>query len=505
MLTTSFMLSLNGQRLTLEQIAEVARGSLPLAIDDEARERINASRRVIEDITASGRIVYGVNTGFGKLSDVHIPSSELSELQLNLVRSHACGVGRALSEEETRAMLLLRANVLACGLSGARPVVIETLLKMLERGVHPLILEKGSVGASGDLAPLAHLALAVIGEGESIYQGERMASALAMERAGIEALHLEAKEGLALLNGTQAMGAVGGLALYRAEMLARAADVAGAMTLEALRGTPAAFDERIHLARPHKGQTEVAAHLRALLEESEIRASHIENDPRVQDAYSLRCMPQVHGAVRGALSHAREAVEIETGSATDNPLVFAADDEVLSGGNFHGAPLALAFDYACIAVTDLMSISERRIDRLVNPDLNEGLPPFLTSHAGTSSGFMIAHVTAVALLNEAKVLSHPASVDNAPTSGGKEDHVSMGMTAATKLRSIVENAEHAIAIELLAAAEGLEYRAPLKAGRGVQRAFEIVREHAPRLTRDRALSGDIQLLAEIIRRGDFDL
>lgn len=499
------MLSLNGQQLTLEEIAGVAGGALPVTLSDEARARVVAARRLIEEIISSGRIVYGVNTGFGKLSDVHIPPSELRELQLNLVRSHACGVGRALSEAETRAMLLLRANVLACGLSGARPIIIDTLLLMLERGVHPLIPEKGSVGASGDLAPLAHLSLTVIGEGECIYQGERMASAEGMRRAGIEPVLLEAKEGLALLNGTQAMCAVGSLALHRADILARTADVAGAMTLEALRGTPVAFDERIHAARPHAGQRETAKHLLALLEESEIRESHVENDPRVQDAYSLRCMPQVHGAVRGALRHARETVEIESGSATDNPLVFTDGRDVLSGGNFHGAPVALALDYAAIAVTDLMSISERRIDRLVNPDLNEGLPPFLTSHAGIASGFMMTQVTAVALLNEAKVLAHPASIDNVPTDGGKEDHVSMGMTAATKLRTIVENAEHVLAIELLAAAEGLEYRAPLKPGRGVRRAHEIVRQHAERLTRDRALSDDIQRLAALIRRGDFDL
>jgi histidine ammonia-lyase len=402
-------------------------------------------------------------------------------------------------------MLLLRANVLARGLSGARPVVVETLIAMLEHGIHPLIPEKGSVGASGDLAPLAHLSLTVIGEGECLYKGERMPSAEGLRRAGIEPVLLEAKEGLALLNGTQAMGAVGGLALHRGEILARTADVAGAMTLEALRGTPVAFDERIHQARPHPGQIEAATHLRSLLQNSEIRSSHVENDPRVQDAYSLRCMPQVHGAVRGALRHARESVEIESGSATDNPLVFVDGNDVLSGGNFHGAPLALAFDYAAIALTDLMSISERRIDRLVNPDSNEGLPPFLTSQAGTSSGFMMTQVTAVALLSEAKILSHPASVDNVPTDGGKEDHVSMGMTAATKLRTIVENAEHVLAIELLAAAEGLEYRVPLQPGDGVRQAFKKVRELAPRLTEDRALSDDIQRLAAAIRRGDFDL
>jgi histidine ammonia-lyase len=498
------MLELDGQRLSLAQVAEVAGRAERVVLAAGARARAEASRLMVEKIIKEERVVYGVNTGFGKLADVHIPPSELRDLQLNLVRSHACGLGPPLSEPEVRAMLLLRANVLALGYSGARPVIIETLLMMLERNVCPLIPEKGSVGASGDLAPLAHLALTVIGEGEAFYEGERLASAEALRRAGISPVELEAKEGLALLNGTQAMAAVGGLALYRAERLARAADVAGAMTLEALRGTPVAFDERIHAARPHQGQMAVAAHLRELLDDSEIRKSHLENDPRVQDAYSLRCMPQVHGATRGAIQHAREVVEIETGSATDNPLVFSLEEEVLSGGNFHGAPLALALDYGAIALTDLASISERRIDRLINPDTNEGLPAFLTAHPGTSSGFMIAHVTAVALLNEMKVLAHPASVDNLPTSGGKEDHVSMGMMAATKLRAVVENAEFVIAIEMLAAAEGLEYRAPLRPGRGVRRAYEAVRSHAPRLTRDRALAPDIEKVASAIRRGDFD-
>jgi histidine ammonia-lyase len=497
------MLELSGQRLTLEQIAAVANGREQVALSDEARQRIEAARIVVEKIVEQNRAVYGVNTGFGKLSDVRIDPGQLRELQLNLVRSHSCGLGAPLSEGETRAMLLLRANVLACGLSGARPVVTETLLAMLERGVSPVIPGKGSVGASGDLAPLAHLALAAIGEGEAFYQGERLTGLEALKRAGIEPLQLQVKEGLALLNGTQAMGAVGGLALYRGERLTRLADVAGAMSLEGLRGTPVAFDQRIHSARPHPGQTEVATHLRDLLEDSEIRNSHLENDPRVQDAYSLRCMPQVHGAVRGALNHAREIVEIETGSATDNPLVFSDTGEVLSGGNFHGAPLALAFDYAAIALTDLMSITERRIDRLVNPDANEDLPPFLTAHAGTSSGFMMLQVTAVALLNEAKVLAHPASIDNVPTDGGKEDHVSMGMTAATKLRSIVDSAELIVATELITAAEALEYRAPLAPGRGAKAAYDIVRAHVPRLTADRSMSADIEKIVAAIRGDEF--
>ncbi|HEY1403541.1 MAG TPA: histidine ammonia-lyase, partial [Pyrinomonadaceae bacterium] len=493
------MIELNGQSLSLEQIAEVARGAEHVRLGAAARARVEASRAVVERIVEEGRVVYGVNTGFGKLSDYSIPREELRELQLNLVRSHSCGVGSPLGMDETRAMMLLRANVLALGYSGARTLVVETLIEMLERGVVPVVPEKGSVGASGDLAPLAHLALAVIGEGESFYEGTRMSGAEALARAGIRPIELEAKEGLALLNGTQALAAVGALALRRAEQLARAADVAGAMSLEALRGTPAAFDARLHNARPHPGQMAAAAHLRELLSESEIRESHIENDPRVQDAYSLRCMPQVHGAARDCFRHARAAVEIETGAATDNPLVFADTAELISGGNFHGAPLALQFDYSAIALTHLMNICERRIERLVNPDMNEGLPPFLTAHPGTSSGFMIAQVSAVALLNEMKVLAHPATTDNLPTSAGKEDHVSMGMTAALKLRAMASNAEYVLAIELLAAAEGLEYRAPLKPGLGVRRAYEIVRAHAPRLTRDRPLSPDIERLAVVIR------
>jgi histidine ammonia-lyase len=498
------MLELRGQRLSLEQVADVANGREHVALAAEARTRIETARAVVEKIVAENRAVYGINTGFGKLSDVRIDPGKLSELQLNLVRSHSCGFGNPLSEAEARAMLLLRANVLACGLSGARAVVADTLVAMLERGVTPVIPEKGSVGASGDLAPLAHLALAAIGEGEAFYQGERLASADALKRAAIQPLQLEVKEGLALLNGTQAMGAVGALALHRAERVTRVADVAGAMSLEGLKGTPVAFDERIHAARPHTGQMEVASHLRDLLAGSAIRESHLINDPRVQDAYSLRCMPQVHGAVRDALRHARGVVEIETGSATDNPLVFAETDDVLSGGNFHGAPLALAFDFAAIAVTDLISITERRIDRLVNPDANENLPPLLTREAGTSSGFMMLQVTAVALLADARILAHPASVDNVPTDGGKEDHVSMGMTAATKLRTIVDLAEGVTAIELITAAEALEYRKPLAPGRGVQAAYDLVRARVAPLVADRSMSSDIQAIADAVRRGEFD-
>jgi histidine ammonia-lyase len=496
------VLEVSGQSLTLEQIVAVSRGE-PVELSSSARERISAARKVVDRIVDEDQVVYGISTGFGKLSDVHIPHERLRELQLNLVRSHACGVGDPLPEAEVRVMLLLRANVLAVGCSGARVEVVETLLAMLNKGVHPFVPEQGSVGASGDLAPLAHLALVLIGEGEAFFHGERLPGVEAMSRAGIRTVTLEAKEGLAVLNGTQALASVGGLALQRAEQVAAVADVAGAMTLDALRDTPAAFDSRIQAVRPHPGQIESADNLRRLMEGSEIRESHRVGDTRVQDAYSLRCMPQVHGAVRGALRHVREIVEIETGSATDNPLVFVDNGDVISGGNFHGAPLAMGFDYAAIAITDLMSISERRIERLVNPDLSEGLPPFLTPDAGMCSGLMIPQVCAVALLNEAKVLSHPASVDNVPTSGGKEDHVSMGMVAATKFRRIVRNAEHVLAIELLAGAAGLDFRRPLRPSPRIQEAYEIVRKYSPPLDKDRSLSGEIEALADAIRRGEF--
>jgi histidine ammonia-lyase len=500
------VLELDGRSLSLEEIASVALNGGLVAIAGEAYPRMEASRGVVEGVVSRGETAYGINTGFGKLSEVRIGPGQLEALQRNLVRSHACGIGEPLPEDEVRAMLLLRANVLAKGLSGVRPLVVDTLVAMLNAGVHPVIPARGSVGASGDLAPLAHLALTLIGEGEVFYSGERMAASAALQRAGIAPLTLAAKEGLALLNGTQAMAGVGGLAMARALRVVELFDLAGAMSLEALRGTPAAFDARIHEARPHAGQIAAAAHLRALLEESEIRESHRHGDPRVQDAYCLRCMPQVHGAARGALAHVREVIEVEAGSATDNPLIFSEGDygEILSGGNFHGAPLALALDYAAIALTDLMSISERRIDRLINPDINEGLPAFLSPDAGVSSGLMIAHVAAAALLNEAKVLSHPASVDSVPTSGGKEDHVSMGMTGALKLRQVVANAEYVLAMELMAAAQGLEYRLPLKPAREVGRAAEAVREVSPTLKEDRVLAGEIEALAKAVRAGKFD-
>lgn len=488
------MIAVDGKPLSMQALSAAVHRNEQFELDSSARLRMERSREIVESIVANGDVVYGINTGFGKLSDVTIPGEDLALLQLNLVRSHCCGVGEALSEPEVRAMLLLRANVLAKGLSGARPVVAETLIAMLNARVCPVVPSRGSVGASGDLAPLAHLALGAIGEGEVTVAGVRTPARQALSQAGIFPLTLAAKEGLALLNGTQAMLAVGGLALARGLRLVDWITCAGALSLEGVLGTDSAFDPRIHEARPHQGQIDTARRLKGLVDGSEIRESHRTGDRRVQDAYCLRCMPQVHGAALDALRHAAGVLEIESGSATDNPLVFENGD-VISGGNFHGAPVASALDYAAIALVDLMSISERRIDRLVNPDLNEGLPAFLTHHPGTGSGFMIAHVAAVSLLAEAKVLAHPASIDSLPTSGGKEDHVSMGMTAALKLRQIVGLAEAVCAIELIVAAEAVEYRRPLRSGDEVEAVLMQVRSIVPKLDDDRVLSGDIARLA----------
>jgi histidine ammonia-lyase len=497
------MIALDGQTLRLRDLAAIASGE-SVRIATHARCVMEASRRVVEHVTTEERPVYGINTGFGKLCDVKIPGCDIDRLQLNLVRSHSCGIGHPLAEGEARVMVALRANTLALGYSGVRPVVADALCDMINRGVCPVIPEKGSVGASGDLAPLAHLALCAIGEGEAFFEGRRMPSLEALHLAALEPLRLQAKEGLALLNGTQALTSVGALALWRGWRLAGLADLSGALSLEALLGTPLAFDQRIHAARPHPGQAAAAARLRDLLAGSDVAPSRRTSPARVQDAYSLRCMPQVHGAVRGALSFARSSVEIEAGSATDNPLVFPENGDVLSGGNFHGAPLALAFDTAAIGITTLGSITERRIDRLVNPDLNQGLPAFLAAHPGVGSGFMIAHVAAVSLLSENKVLAHPASVDNLPTSGGQEDHVSMGMTAALKLRQIVENGEAIAAIELLTASQALRFREPFEPGRELACVLAAVRAIAPPLDEDRPLGREIEALAGAIRAGRFD-
>jgi len=493
---------IDGASLTLADVHAVAVERAPVTLADAARERMWRTRAVVQRAVDSGEAVYGVTTGFGKLSEVSIPHDRLEELQVNLVRSHAAGVGALLPEREVRAMMLLRANVMAKGYSGARPELVELLAAMLNAGLYPPVPEQGSVGASGDLAPLAHLALALIGEG-SLHCGRRDAPAAEMLRAhDLAPLTLQAKEGITLINGTQAHTAVAALALVDAHRLWRTAHVAGAATLEALLGTPVAFDERIHDARGQAGQRASAALLRELLAGSEIRESHRHHDPRVQDAYALRCMPQVHGPVLDAIRFAESLVAPELNAATDNPLVFESG-EMLSGGNFHGQAVAMALDVLAIALTNLATMAERRIDRLVHPDLNQGLPPFLSHDAGVNSGFMMAQVTAASLASECKVLSHPASVDTIPTDGNKEDVVPMAMGAAWKLRRVVRNVQYVLGIELMCAAQGLDRRAPLAPGCGVARAHAEVRALVPPLGRDRVLSGDIALLADAVAAGRF--
>ena len=493
---------IDGNSLTIDDVVAVAHGAT-VALAPSVHRRMRATRQIVDDLVSRNEVAYGVTTGFGKLSEVTIPRHRLAELQVNLVRSHAAGVGPMLPEREVRALMLLRANVLAKGFSGARPDLAELLVGMLNASVHPPIPEQGSVGASGDLAPLAHLALAMIGEGSLSQRGRSGPAGDVLRRAGLEPVTLAAKEGLTLINGTQAHTAIAALAIVDAHRLWHAAHVAGAMSLEALLGTPVAFDERIQSARGQLGQAASAALLRELLRESEIRESHRFGDPRVQDAYSLRCMPQVHGPVLDAIDFAAGLVGRELNAATDNPLVFE-DGELLSGGNFHGQTVAMALDVLAIALTNLATIAERRIDRLVHPDLNQGLPPVLTADAGVNSGLMMAQVTAAALASECKTLAHPASVDTIPTDGSKEDVVPMAMGAAWKLRRVIRNVQHVLGIELLCAAQGIDCRAPLKPGRGVERAHAQVRRLVRPLERDRVLSSDIVLLADAVATGLFE-
>ena len=493
-------LHINGNDLTLEAVREVAGEGRSVLLAPDAREAVDKARAVVEQIVAGNQVSYAITTGVGKLSEVRIAGDQIRELQVNLVRSHAVGVGEPLSTVEVRAMMLLRANSLSKGYSGIRAMVIDALCEMLNRRVMPFVPSQGSVGASGDLAPLAHLALVMIGEGECLDDsGHRMPAAEALRKAEIKPLTLEAKEAVSLINGTQAMLAVGTLALLAAEILVDSGDVIGSMTLDALRGTDVAFDERIHRARPHAGQIQSAANLRKMLEGSQIRESH-RDCGRVQDAYSLRCIPQVHGAVRDTLVNCRAVFETEANSAVDNPLVFSNAD-VLSGGNFHGEPIAFALDFLAIALSALAGISERRIERLVNPALNEGLPPFLAPGAGLNSGFMMPQVTAAALVSENKVLAHPASVDSITTSGNKEDYVSMGMTAALKLQRIVENTRNVLTIEAIAAAQALDFVAPLKTGKRGQKAYEAVRAVCAAMEHDRVMYGDFERVAKVIGDG----
>jgi histidine ammonia-lyase len=517
MSTTPLAIQLDGNSLTFIHVYSVSRVSTStqttnpaqqppanVALAPQAHEKMLASRAVVDRVVVSGKTAYGVNTGFGELAEVRISQEQVRQLQLNLVRSHCCGVGAPLSETETRVMMLLRANTLAKGFSGVRPLIVETLCEMLNRGVHPVIPSQGSVGASGDLAPLAHLAAVVIGEGHAIFKGERLTGAEAMKRAGITPLVLEAKEGLSLLNGTQGMLALISLALRDAHILCDVADIAAALALDALRGSPAAFDARIMSARPHPGAAITARNIIRLNEGSQIRESHrnAEKDPRVQDAYSLRCTPQVHGAARDVLLNAQSIAQVELNSATDNPLVFTDGGEILSGGNFHGQPLAMIADQIAVAIATLAGISERRIAYMTNPQTSL-LPAFLTRNPGLNSGFMILQVAAASLASELKAMSTPHSVDSIPTSGDQEDYVSMGMAAARRLAPMIANLQRIIAIELLAACQGIDLLAPLRTGPESQRAVDIVRAVSPTLEADRSLSEDIEAVAGRIRDNAF--
>lgn len=489
----------DGRRLTLEDVEAVAHGSRA-HLDTVVIERMEASRFVVERALREGRVVYGVSTGLGRLSETSIAADEIRALQVNLLRSHAVGVGDALPEPVVRAILVLRANTLAGGHCGVRPVLAERVLEILNAGVVPRIPSQGSVGASGDLAPLAHLGLVLIGEGEACYGGRWMRGSDALAAGGVDPLELEAKEGLALVNGTHVMTALGTLALIDAERIVEAADLAGAMSLEATCGTRRAFRADVHAARPHPGQVETARRLRELLEEeSAISRSH-EGCGRVQDSYSLRCIPQVHGACRDALAYVRRVLEIEINAATDNPLVFLGhgDGEIVSGGNFHGAPVAAALDFMALALTDLGGMSERRVEALVDPAFS-GLPAFLVDRPGLQSGFMMHQVTAAALVSECKGLSHPASVDSIPTSANKEDHVSMGVWAARKATQIIENVRRVVAIELLAAAQGLDLRRPLRSSKAIEEAHRRIRSVARYLAEDRPGADDIEAVADLIR------
>jgi histidine ammonia-lyase len=492
---------LDGDTLDLEEVRAVAEGRARAEIAPYARERVRAARALVDARAAEDAPHYGINTGFGTLAEVHIPRGDLARLQRNLVLSHAAGVGDPLPLPEARALVLLRANVLAKGFSGVREETLDLLVEMLNRGCIPVVPERGSVGASGDLAPLAHLALVAIGEGEALVEGRRLPGREALARAGLRPVTLAAKEGLALVNGTQAMAAVGTLALLRAERLSLVADLAGAMTLEGLLGSHRPFEAAVQEVRGQPGQVAAAARLRDLLAGSEINASH--QGPgchKVQDPYSMRCMPQVHGAARDGIGFCRSVLAREVNAATDNPLVFAAAGDIVSGGNFHGQPVSLALDVLAIAASHLATISERRVEQLVNPSLS-GLPPFLAHRPGLDSGYMIAQVTSAALVSENKVLCHPASVDSIPSSAGREDHVSMGMTAALKARQVVENVRTCLAIELLVAAQAIDLRRPLRPAAKVAEAHARLRATVPHLDEDRELHRDVEAVCRLVDEG----
>lgn len=494
-------LKLTGEDLTLQDILDVAIDRRAIELAPEALERVDAARACIDKRLASGGVFYGINTGFGALSDVHIQPDQLSALQVNLIRSHACGVGAPLPEATVRAVLTLRIQTMLRGNSGVHRSTVSLMRDMLNRGICPWVPSQGSVGACGDLAPLAHIALTLIGEGRAWYRGELMDSIEALRLANLQPITPLPKEGLCLINGTQVMTASGLLACAEALTLLRTADIAAAMTLDATKGTATAFRPEIQAVRPHRGQADVARNVTMLVGNDAIREGHV-NCSKVQDPYSIRCVPQVHGAIRNAWHHVCETLITEANSSTDNPLVFSETDEILSAGNFHGEPVALVLDYLGIAMSEVATIAERRIEKLVNPHMS-GLPAFLAYNSGLNSGYMIPHVVAAALVNHNKVLSHPASTDSIPTSAEKEDHVSMGMTSALKLRDIIKNVAYVLSIEIIAAAEGLEFHLPLRGGGGAMAAHDFVREFCPSMKTDRSLHSEIEILATKILNGEL--
>lgn len=490
---------INGNNLTIEDVVNVCRNNYEVIITEEAIINVKKSRELVDKLVDEGKISYGITTGFGRFSDVAISREDSKLLQENLIISHSCGVGNPLSEDTVRAIMLLRVNNLAKGYSGIRLETLQTLVDMINKGVHPIIPEKGSLGASGDLAPLSHMVLTMIGEGEAIYKGERMPSKWAMEKSGISIMDsLSSKEGLALINGTQVMTAIGLLATYDAMNLLKTADIAYCLTMEALNGITCAMDERVHKVRPHQGQINTAKNILDILKGSEMTSK--QGEIRVQDAYSLRCTPQIHGASKDAIEYVMNKINIEINSVTDNPIIFANEEEIISGGNFHGQPIALSFDFLGIALSEIANISERRLEKLVNPALNHGLPAFLVNHGGLNSGFMIVQYSAASLVSENKVLAHPASVDSIPSSANQEDHVSMGTIAARKARDIMENARKVIAMEILSATQAIDLRGKKRLGMGTEAAYSVVREHTSFVDKDRIMYIDINTIEDVIKK-----
>lgn len=495
------MILIDGNSLTIEEFIQITRGRKKIALSEEAIKRVNESRALVDKLVDENKVVYGITTGFGKFSDVVITGDETRELQRNLIVSHACGVGEPLPEDIVRGIMLLRINALAKGYSGIRISTLNTLIEMLNKGVHPIIPEKGSLGSSGDLAPLAHMVLVMLGEGEAIFKGKRMSGKEALEKANIKPVELTSKEGLALINGTQVMTSIGAHVIYDSIILSKTADIAASLTIEALNGIIDAFDMRIQKVRPHKGQIDTSKNLLKLLENSSM-VSH-QGEIRVQDAYALRCIPQVHGASKDCFNYVKEKVEIEMNSATDNPLIFYEDGEVISGGNFHGQPMALAFDFLGIGLSELGNISERRLERLVNPSLSNGLPAFLIKKGGLNSGFMIVQYSAASLVSENKILAHPASVDSIPSSANQEDHVSMGTIASRKAMEILKNVRKVLSMEILAACQGIDLRGNKGLGVGTNIVYNIIRENIDFLDEDRPMYEDINKCENIVKSGEL--